>query len=222
MQAFAQHWQDIATFQVHDASLYFLNEKYGFVFTTGSNCPNCSIITDPIVIWRTTDGGNTWDTIIPPISNPAEIWQLLLLHQAMDIWPWTAVRERFVGDYGQWLSLAAGKNAKSEFRVSRWLHFNLLFRFDLFAISSHNSISGVALWKSSNEGWTWRKDSAVMHPEYITGNRENLLEASGPGGGWYGVNNFDSNIFTSTYNGNAWSVTEVVKNGINLFCLIPT
>ena len=47
-------------------------------------------------------------------------------------------------------------------------------------------------------------DSSVPWPELVTGNRENLLEASGPNGGYYLGLYPDSAVFTSSNFGHTW------------------
>ena len=57
------HWQNAGTFPVHEAAPYFINENYGFVFTSGKDGPTLGITTDACLLWRTNDGGITWSTI---------------------------------------------------------------------------------------------------------------------------------------------------------------
>ena len=209
---FAQHWQDIATFPVHEAAPYFLNEQYGFVFTPGFHGPQSTLPTDNVALWRTTDGGNSWALMEIGINGAGNIWQLCFTssshgYMAVEM-PGAGLFE--TNDSGwHWHRLPM---QKSSFEFQGFISVYWADS-DLYAITCHNSISGVALWQSSNNGYSWRNDSGVVRPELVVGNRESLLEAGGPDGGWYlrGNHNasapaLDSVVFTSSDDGRVWSI----------------
>ncbi len=70
----------VASFR-QNVGTYFLNENYGFVFTTGKisqyNPGYLQIVTDTMALYRTTDGGTSWIKIDLGNSNLKNHWGLI-------------------------------------------------------------------------------------------------------------------------------------------------
>lgn len=174
VMARAQNWQDMAAFPVHEAATYFINENYGFVFTPGDQGPSTDLATDNISLWRTTDGGNTWQAMNLGMSGPSNIWQLYFVsdshgYMAVDASPGGS------GSRGLFETLDSGShwNRMGTQNVNFALQsFISVYAVDslLFAISTPYNKLPVTLWMSSNAGITWQAVSSVVRPEVVTGN----------------------------------------------------
>ncbi|HET6402783.1 MAG TPA: hypothetical protein VFH95_15470, partial [Candidatus Kapabacteria bacterium] len=196
------------------------------MFTPGEQGPNTDIASDTIALWRTTDGGATWQLMNLGMKGLGNIWQLCFIspsHGYMAVDVANAGLFETVDSGMHWHRL---KMQNASFDNNKFIS---IYAVDssLYTITGNTGFVNspqVALWNSSNDGYTWQRDSEVIRPEFITGNRENLLEASGPNGGWYlGINNIlDSVIFTSSNSGKTWNVSPGGQEQWNQFILPHT
>jgi Secretion system C-terminal sorting domain len=181
----AQDWKDVASFAVHEAAPYFVNESYGFVFTPGIAGPGTAGPTEPnALLWRTTDGGASWQSINTGIQI-GDFCRITQLYFVTASHGYMAVDG--VARYGLYETLDSGLT---------WNKTSLFENHSLFSVYVVDSLifainrSPTTLLESSDDGLTWQTISGALAPELIIGNSESLLEVGGPGGtpgGFYNV-----------------------------------
>ena len=219
----AQDWQDMAAFPVHEAAPYFINEDYGFVFTSGSVGPVYDVATDPIALWRTTDRGFTWQAMNLGTTGLGNIWQLCFVTPSHGYMATDAIGGgNNMSAHGLFETTDSGLHwnyLRTQNRLFAYENFISIYAADssLYTITAEIGKLPVTLWKSSDAGFSWKVDTSVVSPELITGNRESLLEASGPDGGYYLDSSPDSVIFTSSNDAQMWSVHSGYSEQWNQF-----
>ena len=156
----------MAAFPVHEATPYFINGTYGFVFTPGLHTPGSDLPIDPIALWRTTDGGYTWQPIDLGTNGVADIWQLCFVTPSHGYMAGDAVGVSAMSmARGCSKRLDSGTNCSyvktHNITFTSTNHFIWIYAVDsvLYAITTPSDPyfnSQVMLWMSSDAGYTWR------------------------------------------------------------------